>query len=121
MIRKVTILSLLLLFALCSVTLGQLGIDTVTGTVKEVTGVFKPGEKEELDYVALKLAEFPQMTFRMSPGDAVRLGLYLVAQQQGATVKKVSRDLEGKKVELTFKKGPGSDHLVLALRILPRS
>ena len=96
-------------------------METVTGTVKEVTGVFKPAEKPELDYVALKLAEFPQMTFRMSPGDAVRLGLYIVAQQQGVTVKKVSRDLEGKKVALTYKKGTGSDHQVLALKILPGS
>jgi len=96
-------------------------METVTGTVKEVTGVFKPAEKQELDYVALKLAEFPQLTFKMSPGDAVRLGLYIVAQQQGVTVKKVSRELEGKKVELTFKKSPGADQPVLALRILPGS
>jgi hypothetical protein len=94
---------------------------TVTGTVTEVTGVFKPGEKQELDYVALKLAEFPVLTFRMSPGDAVRLGVYVAAQQQGVTVKQVSRGLEGKKVELTFRKGTGADHQVLALRILPRS
>jgi len=96
-------------------------METVTGTVTEVTGVFKPGEKKELDYVALKLAEFPQLTFRMSPGDAVRLGVYLVAQQQGVTVKTVSRYLEGKKVELTFKKSAGPDHPVLAFRILPGS
>jgi hypothetical protein len=98
---------------------GQAKFETVTGTVTKVTGMIVEMGSNDINFVAITLKEFPQKEFRLSRADATKMGIYKVTQKGGVTHKEVTKDLEGKKVEITFKRANTGENVIISLKPVP--